>query len=260
MTETIETTATNPVLEVRDLVKSFNHQRVLDGVDLDVNKGEILVIIGRSGCGKSVLLKHLIGLLEPDSGSIAVEGRLLSELTHRELYKMRLNFGMLFQNAALFDSMTVAENVGLALVEHSGMSRAKIAETVSHKLELVGMNGTESMMPADLSGGMRKRVSLARAIAFDPRYIFFDEPTTGLDPITADAINDLIVKLGAHLAVTSIAVTHDMKSAYKIADRIVMLHGGKIIKSGTPEEIEHSDDPVIHQFINGLAEGPLQAI
>jgi len=253
-------TTTQTSIEVRDLKKSFNHQRVLDGVNLDVYQGETLVIIGRSGCGKSVLLKHIIGLLQPDSGSVTVDGRRLSDLTHRELYKMRLTFGVLFQNAALFDSMTVAENVGLALVEHSGKTDAEIADIVSHKLELVGMKGTESMMPADLSGGMRKRVSLARAIAFEPRYIFFDEPTTGLDPITADAINELIVELGGRLAVTSIAVTHDMKSAYKIADRIVMLHEGRVINSGTPEEIEHSDDPIIHQFINGLAEGPLQAI
>jgi phospholipid/cholesterol/gamma-HCH transport system ATP-binding protein len=250
----------SPVIEIRDLVKSFNSSRVLDGVNLEVSKGETLVIIGRSGCGKSVLLKHIIGLLQPDSGTIAVEGRLLAELSQRELYDMRLRFGMLFQNAALFDSMNVAENVGLALTEHTRKSDRDIAEIVAHKLELVGMSGTESMMPADLSGGMRKRVSLARAIAFEPHFIFFDEPTTGLDPITADAINELIVELGGRLAVTSIAVTHDMKSAYKIADRIVMLHGGRVIKSGTPDDIEHSDDPIIHQFINGLAEGPLQSI
>jgi len=255
-----EISDTTPVIEIRNLVKSFNGRRVLDGVNLDVYRGETLVIIGRSGCGKSVLLKHIIGLLRPDSGVVTVEGRQLSDLTQRESYRMRLTFGMLFQNAALFDSMTVAENVGLALTEHSGKSNAEIADIVSHKLELVGMKGTESMMPADLSGGMRKRVSLARAIAFEPRYIFFDEPTTGLDPITADAINELIVELRGHLAVTSLAVTHDMKSAYRIANRIVMLHGGKVIKSGTPDEIEHSDDPIIHQFINGLAEGPLQAI
>jgi len=248
------------VIEVRDLVKSFGRHRVLDGVHLDVRRGETLVIIGRSGCGKSVLIKHIIGLLKPDAGTVAVEGRALSELSMRDLYEVRLRFGMLFQNAALFDSMTVGENIALGLVEHSHKSRAEIAEIVAHKLELVGMKGTEYMMPADLSGGMKKRVSLARAIAFDPAYILFDEPTTGLDPITADAINELIVDLSDRLSVTSIAVTHDMKSAYKIADRIVMLHDGKVIKSGTPDEIEHSTDPVIHQFINGLATGPLQAI
>lgn len=248
------------VVEVRDLIKNFAEHVVLNGIDLDVRKGETLVIIGRSGCGKSVLLKHVIGLLWPDSGTVAVEGRKLAGMKSRELYQVRLRFGMLFQNAALFDSMTVAENVGLALSEHTRKSRAEIAEIVAHKLELVGMNGTERMMPSDLSGGMKKRVSLARAIAFDPAYILFDEPTTGLDPITADAINNLIVELGDRLDVTSIAVTHDMKSAYKIADRIVMLHGGKVINSGTPEEIQNSDDPIIHQFINGLAEGPLRAI
>jgi phospholipid/cholesterol/gamma-HCH transport system ATP-binding protein len=255
-----DTSNNSTVIEIRNLVKSFNEHRVLDGVHLDVRKGERLVIIGRSGCGKSVLLKHVIGLLQPDEGTVAVEGRILSQLRRRELYRVRLRFGMLFQNAALFDSLTVAENVGLGVSEHTRKSRAEIAATVSHKLDLVGMSGTEQMMPADLSGGMKKRVSLARAIAFDPDYILFDEPTTGLDPITADAINDLIVELGDRLSVTSISVTHDMKSAYKIADRIVMLHEGKVIKSGTPQEIEHSDDPVIHQFINGLAEGPLKAV
>jgi len=252
--------ANNIVIEVKDLAKSFGDHRVLDGIDLKVRRGESLVIIGRSGCGKSVLLKHIIGLLLPDEGTVAVEGRVLSDLKRRELYRVRLSFGVVFQNAALFDSLTVAENVGLALTEHSSKSKSEIADIVAMKLQLVGMKGTQNMMPADLSGGMKKRVSLARAIAFDPDYIFFDEPTTGLDPITADAINDLIVELGDRLSVTSISVTHDMKSAYKIADRIVMLHDGKIIKSGTPEEIEHSNDPVIHQFINGLAEGPLKAI
>jgi phospholipid/cholesterol/gamma-HCH transport system ATP-binding protein len=248
------------VIEVRDLRKSFAGHVVLDGIDIDVRRGETLVIIGRSGCGKSVLLKHIIGLLWPDGGTVAVEGQILARMSSRELYGVRLRFGMLFQNAALFDSMTVAENVGLALAEHTRKSRGEIADMVAHKLELVGMQGTEHMMPADLSGGMKKRVSLARAIAFDPAYILFDEPTTGLDPITAGAINDLIVELGDRLDVTSIAVTHDMKSAYKIADRIVMLHEGRIIQTGTPEEIQNSDDPVIHQFINGLAEGPLRAI
>lgn len=248
------------VVEVHDLVKRFAEHVVLGGIDMEVRKGETLVIIGRSGCGKSVLLKHIIGLMWPDDGTVTVEGLVLSEMKSHDLYRLRLRFGMLFQNAALFDSMTVAENVGLALTEHGRKSPPEIAEIVSYKLELVGMKGTERMMPADLSGGMKKRVSLARAIAFDPDYILFDEPTTGLDPITADAINDLIVELGERLAVTSIAVTHDMKSAYKIADRIIMLHDGKIIKSGTPEEIQHSADPIIHQFINGLAEGPLRAI
>jgi phospholipid/cholesterol/gamma-HCH transport system ATP-binding protein len=248
------------VIEVRDLVKNFAEHVVLNGIDLDVHKGETLVIIGRSGCGKSVLLKHIIGLLWPDGGTVAVEGQILARMNSRALYQLRLRFGMLFQNAALFDSMTVAENVGLALAEHTRKSRGEIADIVAHKLELVGMHGTEQMMPADLSGGMKKRVSLARAIAFDPTYILFDEPTTGLDPITADAINDLIVELGDRLEVTSIAVTHDMKSAYKIADRIVMLHEGRIIQTGTPGEIQNSDDPVVHQFINGLAEGPLRAV
>ncbi len=247
-------------IEVRDLVKYFDEHVVLNGLNMEVHRGETLVIIGRSGCGKSVLLKHIIGLLWPDEGTVAIEGHILSLMKSRELYQVRLRFGMVFQNAALFDSMTVAENVGLALAEHAQKTPAEMADIVAHKLELVGMSGTERMMPADLSGGMKKRVSLARAIVFDPDYILFDEPTTGLDPITADAINDLIVELSDRLAVTSISVTHDMKSAYKIADRIVMLHDGKIIKSGTPEEIQHSADPIIHQFINGLAEGPLRAI
>ncbi len=252
--------SSRPVIQIRNLEKSFGDLRVLTGVDLDINHGETLVIIGRSGCGKSVLIKHIIALEQPDSGSILVEGQELASLTQRKLFNLRLRFGMLFQNSALFDSLTVGENVGLALTQHTRKSAEEVNEIVSQKLELVGMKGTESKMPAELSGGMKKRVSLARAIAFDPAYILFDEPTTGLDPITADAINDLIVELGDKLSVTSIAVTHDMKSAYKIADRIVMLHDGKISKSGTPEEIKHSDDPAIHQFINGLAEGPLKAI
>ncbi len=248
------------VIQIRHLEKSYGKLHVLKGIDLDVHHGETLVIIGRSGCGKSVLLKHVIALEQPDEGTVAVEDQDLATLRRRQLYQLRLRFGMLFQNSALFDSLTVAENVGLALTQHTQKSSDEIDTIVSEKLEMVGMKGTESKLPSELSGGMKKRVSLARAIAFEPDYILFDEPTTGLDPITADAINDLIVDLGDQLSVTSIAVTHDMKSAYKIADRIVMLHEGKIIKSGTPSEIEHSDDPIIHQFINGLADGPLKAI
>ncbi len=248
------------VIEVRGLEKSFDNHRVLNGVEMDVRRGETLVIIGRSGCGKSVLLKHIIGLLSADRGTVSVEGRTLSKLTRKELYEVRLRFGMLFQNGALFDSLSVGENVGLALREHTRKKMAEINEIVARKLEQVGMGGMENKMPADLSGGMKKRVSLARAISLDPDFILFDEPTTGLDPITADAIDDLIVELGGHPSVTSIAVTHDMASAYKIADRIMMLHDGRVLVSGTPDQIRSSTDPIIHQFINGLATGPLKAI
>ncbi|MEW6684971.1 MAG: ABC transporter ATP-binding protein [Candidatus Edwardsbacteria bacterium] len=242
------------MIEIQNLYKKFHRQKVLQGVNLTIERGETLVIIGRSGCGKSVLLKHLIGLLKPDHGSILVDGVDVAEVNKSELFELRRRFGMLFQGSALFDSMTVGENVGLGLQEHTDLSLTKISEMVKEKLALVGLIGVENMRPAELSGGMKKRVGLARAIAMEPEYILYDEPTTGLDPIMADQINNLIIELRKKLGITSIAVTHDMVSAYKIADRIAMLHEGKVIYIGTPEEIQKADNPLVQQFIRGEAD------
>jgi len=202
-------------------------------------------------------LKHIIGILEPDRGDIKIDGRSVYEAFENDQEKFRLQLGMLFQGAALFDSLTVYENVGFALLEHTRMSAREIDEKVREKLSLVGLQGIGELMPASLSGGMKKRVGLARAICNDPKIILYDEPTTGLDPINADAINDLILRMQEKLKVTSIVVTHDMKSAYKVADRIAMLYEGRIIGLGTPDDIRGSRDPVIQQFINGSAHGPI---
>jgi phospholipid/cholesterol/gamma-HCH transport system ATP-binding protein len=242
------------MIEIKDLHKSFGRKQVLKGVDLEIRTGETMVIMGGSGCGKSVLLRHIIGLVQPDRGTVRVDGTEISRIPRSELFALRQRLGMLFQGAALFDSMTVAQNVGLGLKEHSGLDDEKIAETVARKLALVGMSGTEQLMPSELSGGMKKRVGLARALAMDPDYILYDEPTTGLDPITADRINDLMISLARQLSITSIAVTHDMVSANKIADRIAMLQHGRIIFCGTPEQIQKSPDKYIQQFIRGEAD------
>jgi phospholipid/cholesterol/gamma-HCH transport system ATP-binding protein len=245
------------MIEVIDLKKSFAGTEVLKGVNLNVRKGETVVVIGRSGCGKSVLLKHLIGLMKPDSGKILIDGVDVTTLKSEEMYEFRKRFGMLFQGAALFDSLTVWENVGLALLEHTDLSEEEIRKKVCQKLEQVGLDRLDDMKPSDLSGGMKKRVGLARAIAMDPPVILYDEPTTGLDPIMADVINELIRRLQKQLEITSVAVTHDMKSAYKIGDRLAMLYGGKIVFEGTPEEVMASQDEVVRQFVEGRAEGPI---
>ncbi len=245
------------VIRVENLTKMFNGNLVLDGLCLDVREGETVVVIGRSGCGKSVMLKHIVGLLRPDSGRVVVKGRDITNLGEKQLDEVRKLFGVVFQGSALFDSLTVEENVAFGLTEHTRMKRREIEEKVARCLEIVGMNGAQKKMPSELSGGMKKRVALARAVAFDPSIVLYDEPTTGLDPIMADAINELILSLGKKLSVTSIAVTHDMNSAYKIADRIAMLHQGKIVEEGTPEEIERCANPIVQQFIQGNAEGPL---
>ena len=229
----------------------------MSGLDLSIARGETLTIIGRSGEGKSVLLKHIIGLIRPDSGSVHINGQDITGYETSEIFRIRRRFGMLFQGAALFDSLNVGENVGLGLREHRMRPEAEIRDIVAEKLALVGLTGIEKKKPSELSGGMKKRVGLARAIAMNPEYILYDEPTTGLDPITADSINDLIIRLQSELEITSIAVTHDMASAYKISDRIAMLHDGRIISSGSPEEIKNSDSEIIMQFITGRAEGPL---
>ncbi len=248
------------MIQIKGLHKSFDTNHVLRGLDLEIRTGEALVIIGRSGCGKSVLLKHIMGIVEPDQGTVVIDGTDIFSLSPRELDQFRLKLGMLFQGAALFDSMTVRENVGFSLYEHTQLPSDTIAEKVKEKLRLVGLKEIEELMPSTLSGGMKKRVGLARAICNDPKIILYDEPTTGLDPIMADGINELIVQMQEKLRVTSITVTHDLKSAYRIANRIAMLYEGKIIALGTPEEIKNTQNPIVRQFISGSASGPITAI
>lgn len=246
------------MIKIRDVHKSFDSKVVLRGVNLDIFDSEKLVVIGRSGCGKSVLLKLILNLLNPDKGYILVEDIAIKKVGQTDLFMLRKQFGFLFQGAALFDSMTVAENIALPLIEHTRMSPFRVKDKVAEKLELVGLPGIEDLKPSELSGGMKKRVGLARAIVMDPKYILYDEPTTGLDPIMAANIDKLIVKLSEKLNVTSIVVTHDMQSVRKVADRVVMLHHGKIIYSGTPEELNTTPNPVVRQFVNANAEGPIQ--
>ncbi|MCB9366669.1 MAG: ABC transporter ATP-binding protein [Calditrichaeota bacterium] len=242
------------MIESRNLKKSFGEKQVLQGVDLTIPTAESLVIIGQSGCGKSVFLKHLVGLLDPDEGEVYVDGDRISNAVRADVYRIRMKFGVLFQSAALFDSMTVMDNVSLGLIEHTDMSRSEITKRVAACLEMVSLPGTEKLKPSELSGGMRKRVGLARAIAMKPKYILYDEPTTGLDPITADSINDLIISLNEELDVTTIVVTHDMVSAFKIADRIVMLHEGKVVFTGTPAETKSTKLGIVRRFIEGESE------
>jgi phospholipid/cholesterol/gamma-HCH transport system ATP-binding protein len=248
------------MIEITGLHKKLGKNPVLRGVDLTIKKGETITVIGRSGEGKSVLLKHIIGLFRPDSGSVFVDGEDITRYKTAEIFGLRRRFGMLFQGSALFDSLTVEENVGLGLREHKIHPQLEIKRIVREKLDQVGLTGIENKRPAELSGGMKKRVGLARAIAMSPEYILYDEPTTGLDPITADSINNLIVQLKTELKITSIAVTHDMASAYKISDRIAMLHDGRIIYSGTPADIKKCDSEVVQQFIAGKADGPITKI
>ncbi len=245
------------MIEIINLSKTLKGKQVLKKLNLTIQTGETLVIIGRSGCGKSVLLKHIIGIMKPDSGQILIGGEDITRAKGRQLEEMRMKFGMLFQGAALFDSMTVGENVGFSLTEHATLDEEPILTRVRECLEMVGLKGIEGMKPSELSGGMRKRVGLARAIACSPQMILYDEPTTGIDPIMGDAINDLIRDLHDKLKVTSVAVTHDMVSAYKIASRIAMLYEGKIIEVGTPEEIRQTKNPIVRQFITGAATGPI---
>lgn len=243
------------MIEIRDLHKRFEDKPVLGGVDLSIPDGEALVIAGRSGCGKTVLLKSIIGLIRPDRGSIRVDGEDITVMGRKDLYRVRMKFGMLFQGAALFDSMTVEENVGLPLREHTRMSWPAIRRKVEEKLELVGLPGIGSKKPAELSGGMRKRVGLARALMRDPGIILYDEPTTGLDPLTSVKINDLIAEMNDRLRITSIAVTHDMLSAFKIGKRIAMLHEGRVAFDGSVKEFRRSADPMVRRFLEYQRDG-----
>lgn len=242
------------MIETRDLKRKFGSQTILDGVDIRIESGESAVIIGRSGGGKSVLLKHLIGLLQPDSGSVVVDGQNIERMTERQLLRVREKFGMVFQGAALFDSMTVAENVSFPLRRKKKLTQAELEKKVCAALEMVDLPGTQKKKPDELSGGMRKRVGLARAIIYEPQIILYDEPTTGLDPIVSDSIDQLIIRVRDQLKVTSVVVTHDMRSARRVGNHVFMLHKKRMYAHGTPEEIFASQDPVVRQFIDGVAD------
>lgn len=238
------------MIEIKNLHKKFKEKPVLRGIDLTINRGESLSIIGISGCGKSVLIKHAVGLLFPDEGTVKVEGQNIPDLSEKELFAVRQKFGFLFQGAALFDSMTVGENVALPIVENKyEIKKTDIDKIVEEKLNLVGLSNIQNLKPSELSGGMKKRVGLARALVTNPNYIIYDEPTTGLDPIMSDSIDSLIKELSQKLNVTSIVVTHDMVSVKNVADRVAMIHDGKIYFTGTPEELINSADEVVVNFI-----------
>jgi phospholipid/cholesterol/gamma-HCH transport system ATP-binding protein len=242
------------MIQLIDVHKSFGPKRVLDGFTLDVVEGETMVIIGYSGTGKSVAIKHIVGLLEPDRGTVIVDGLEVPALKRRELYDLRARIGYVFQFAALFDSLTIGENVAMGLRKQGGLDDRKIEERVNETLELVDLPNVASRFPAELSGGMRKRVGIARAIALHPKYLLYDEPTTGLDPVTSAVIDELMIRMRDRLGVTSIVITHDMRSAYRVGTRIAMLYDGRVRKVGTVDEIQHTTDPVVRQFIEGRAE------
>ena len=245
------------MIVIKDLSKSFGKHKVLDNINLKIEKGKITIIMGGSGCGKSTLLKHLIGALKPDKGEILVEGNDITKMDENSLDNIRKKFGMLYQNGALFNSMSVGENVALPLREHTKLDNKIIEIVVKMKLELVGLTGFNELFPSQISGGMKKRVALARAIALDPQVVFYDEPGAGLDPVTRSVIDKLIADLSKKLNITSVVVTHEMGSAFTIADKIAMVHQGKIIANGTISEIKNSENEVVQQFISGSPEGPL---
>jgi len=245
------------MIQVKNLIKRFGDRTVLDGLNLTIPEGKITVIMGGSGCGKSTFLKNLIGLLRPSEGEIWIEGKNVASLTEKEFDEVRKKFGMLFQGSALFNSLTVGENVALPLKEHTDLSEEIIGIIVKIKLELVGLTGFEVFYPHQISGGMKKRVALARAIALDPKIVFYDEPGAGLDPITAGMIDQLILDLSRKLKITSVVVTHEMKSAFRIADQMVVLHRGRVVVEGAPETIKQSNDPYVRQFIHGDPEGAI---
>jgi len=249
-----------PVISVQNLTKSFDGRKVLDGVTIDINPSEIFVILGGSGCGKSTLLRHMTGAIQPDSGKVFLFGKDLIPMNEDEKEKMKRRFGMSFQSSALLDYMNVEDNVSLPLREHTQLDPKIISIIVKMKLNLVGLHGFENLMPSMLSGGMKKRVALARAIAMDPEIVFYDEPTAGLDPVVCAVVDKLIVDLSKKLLLTSVVVTHNMESVYRIADRVAMLHKGKVLEIGTPEQIRHSPNPIVQQFIKGEIEGPINYV
>lgn len=253
----IDRAADEPTIRIRDLHKAFGSKRVLQGVDLDVAAGESVAVIGGSGCGKSVLLKHVIGLLSPDRGTVEIGGVDIHRLSATELTRFRRRFGMSFQEGALFDSMNVRDNVAFPLERLTRMSKQEIDTRVRECLALVRLEGVGEKMPSELSGGMRRRVGFARAIALEPAILLFDEPNTGLDPVIKATIDELIVSLVNQLRATTVTITHDMNSAFRIADKVGMLHGGRIIALAAPDEFRELDDPRVQQFLHGRAEGPL---
>lgn len=248
------------MIEIRDLSKSFGSNRVLDHVTCHIERGKTTVFVGPSGVGKSVLLKHMVGLLDPDEGEVIVDGKNLTQLPEPELYQLRKKFGMLFQDAALFDSMTVGENVAFPLRHHTRKSEAEIAEVVAEKLRQVGMPATAEMMPSELSGGMRKRVGLARALALDPEIVFFDEPTSGLDPVIAATVDKLISETQRKLGITFIVISHDIPGTFAVAHCVGVLFQGKLIEYGPKEEIRNSKNPILQQFFARKAEGPIKPV
>jgi phospholipid/cholesterol/gamma-HCH transport system ATP-binding protein len=251
------TPETEPVVEVSDLFRKFGNRTVIDGISLKVQRGETLVIMGGSGCGKSTLLRHIIGVMKPTAGSVKIFGDEITTKNDREIAAIRRRFGMLFQSGALLASLTVGENVALPLLQHTDMSAEEVQGLVIQKLQMVGLNGFENLKPAEISGGMRKRVGLARALALDPELLFSDEPTSGLDPIMTAVVDKLTLELTHGEGMTAVVVTHDMTSAFRIATRMIMLGRGTIIAQGTPDEIRTHPDPEVQQFINGEPDGPM---
>jgi len=246
-----------PIIEVVDLVRKFGDRAVIDDISFNVHRGETLVIMGGSGCGKSTLLRHMIGSMKPTSGSVKIFGEEIAAMNEREIGRVRQRFGMLFQSGALLASLTVGENVALPLFQHTDKSADEIEVIVKQKLEMMGLTGFEDLKPAEISGGMKKRVGLARALALDPELLFSDEPTSGLDPIMTAVVDQLTLKLARGSHMTAVVVSHDMTSAFRIATRMIMLGHGRIVAQGTPEEIRTSTNPEVHQFINGEADGPI---
>jgi phospholipid/cholesterol/gamma-HCH transport system ATP-binding protein len=247
----------DPIVSVRQVRKSFGPQNVLKGVDLDVADGSVTVVIGPSGCGKSVLIKHMIGLIKPDSGAILVEGQDITTLSERDMTVVRRKFGMLFQQAALFDSMNVVENVTFPLIEHSRLPRKRIREMAVERLHQLGLHNVEEKYPAELSGGMRKRVGLARATILDPKIVIYDEPMTGLDPVMCENVEEMILTAKRELRLTSIVISHDMASTFRMADKVAMLFEGRILLQGHPDEVKRSRNEVIRKFIYLSGTGPL---
>src|SRR3954466_13373276 len=249
--------ASNPMISLQHVYKSFGDKHVLDDMSLDIDEGESVVIVGGSGTGKSVTLKHIIGLLQPDKGRVVIDGKEITTMPPYELNRFRRRFGMAFQEGALFDSMSVFENIAFPLRRHTKFTEQQIRERVDECLDLVHLPGVASKRPPELSGGMRRRVGFARAISLKPEILLFDEPTTGLDPVISDVIAELIVEMDRTLNTTTVTITHDMKVAFKIADRVAMLYKGRIVEEGTPDVFQQSTNPIVQQFIEGRAEGPL---
>ena len=246
-----------PVVEVSDLIRKFGERRVIDDLSFQIDRGETMVIMGGSGCGKSTLLRHIVGVMKPNSGSVKIFGEEITSMNERAIARVRRRFGMLFQSGALLASLTVGENVALPLFQHTQLEPDEIEEIVTRKLQMVGLTGFEDLKPAEISGGMKKRVGLARALALDPELLFSDEPTSGLDPIMTAVVDKLTLELTRKSGMTAVVVTHDMTSAFRIATRMIMLNRGKIIAHGTPDEIRASTNPEVQQFINGEADGPV---